>query len=479
MSVALLGCQTPRLQVAPPAAHYYSGDDAIAFGVKAGIPLDEWQKTGIRNGMGRRADGNWAAFEVCVICQRQNGKGSITDVVELYALFVLGLPLIIHSAHRLDTSRKAFRVVKAIIERNPDLARRCKPINDSDEHIETLGGCRLEFRTRTKSGGRGFTCNLLILDEALELTAEQIQAIVPTLAAIPGAQLWYTSTVPKFGDQHLCRVRRDAKAGKPRLAYVEWGADQRARLDDPEALAQANPAFNVRITMERLEDLRRILGDDAFKTECMGIWPPSADDLWQIISETAWDDRKDPESKAERGISLGVSMTNDRSMVFIGYMGSREAGGRHMGLRARLVGSGEAVARIVAFRDERKKLGGVCAVVIGANDPARSLVADLREAGIEVLTPGTSDVAAECGAVYDALTGEGEGAVRDLWHSGKEEPLREAMAAAVKRVVSSKLWLWEWKDVAVDPAALYSITFASYGYRVNPPSKYNPLNNIW
>lgn len=477
MSVALLGCQVPRLQVAPPCAHYLSGDDAIEFGRLIGVPLDPWQRTGIRNGMGRNADGSWSAFEVCVICQRQNGKGSITDVVELYALFVLGLPLIIHSAHRLDTSRKAFRVVKAIIERNPDLLRRCKPINESDEHIETLGGCRLEFRTRTKSGGRGFTCDLLVLDEALELTEEQMAAIGPTLAARPGAQLWYTSTVPKFGDQHLCKVRRYAKAGKPRLAYVEWGADKHARLDDPEQLAQANPAFNVRITMERLEDLRRILGDDAFKTECMGIWPPSSDDLWQIVSETAWNDQKDAESRAEGGVALGIAMTNDRSAVYIGYVGKRAAGGRHMGLRARFIGSGEVVERVKALKTERK--GGVCAVVIGANDPARSLLPDLRAAGIEVITPGTADVGAECGAIYDALTGEGNGAVRDLWHSGKEEPLRDAFAAAAKKKVSTNLWIWETLDVAIDPAALFSVTFASLGFRLSPPSQYNPLDNIW
>lgn len=479
MSTALLerplvGNQTPRFQVAPPCEHYAAGDDAIEFGRLIGVPLDEWQHCGIRNGLGRNADGSWAAFEVCVICQRQNGKGSITDVVELYALFVLGLPVIIHSAHRLETSRKAFRVIKGIIERNPDLARRCKPINDSDEHIETIGGCRLEFRTRTKSGGRGLTCDLLVLDEALELTDEQIQAIVPTLTARPGAQIWYTSTVPKFGDQHLCKVRKSAKAGAPRLAYVEWGVDKRARLDDPAALAAANPAYGKRISFERLEDLRRILGDDAFKTECMGIWPPSADDLWQVVSEDEWNAAGDPLSRVEGGRAIGISMERDRSVTYVGFVGRRADGLRHMGLRERFRGSAGVVDRVLELLEDEER--PVTAVVIGASDPARSLLPDLRAAGVEVLTPSTQDVAAECCAVYDALAGAGEDTARDLRHS-HQEPLRDAFAGAAKKATSNS-WIWS-HDVDSETAPLYAVSNASYGFRMRLVSTYDPLENLW
>lgn len=470
----LIGQQTPRFQFAPPCEHYDTGDDAIAFGRRLGIPVDEWQHCGVRNGLGRNADGSWAAFEVCVICQRQNGKGSITDVVELYALFVLGLPVIIHSAHRLETSRKAFRVIKSIIERNPDLARRCKPINDSDEHIETIGGCRLEFRTRTKSGGRGLTCDLLVLDEALELTEEQIQAIVPTLAARPGAQIWYTSTVPKLGDQHLCKVRAAAKRGEPRLAYVEWGADPKARLDDPVALAQANPAYGTRITYERLVDLRRILGDEAFKTECMGIWPPSADELWQIVSEDEWNAAGDPHSRVEGGRAVGISMERDRSVTYIGFVGRRADGLRHMGLKERFHGSAQVVECVVELvADEERP---VCAVVIGASDPARSLLPDLKAAGVDVLTPSTQDVAAECGAVYDALAGVGEDVVRDLRHA-HQEPLRAAIAGAAKKATANS-WVWA-HDVDSETAPLYAVTNASYGFRVCPPDDYDVLESVY
>jgi hypothetical protein len=310
----LLGQQTPRFQLAPPCIHGAAGEDAVEFGRSLGIPLDPWQQLGISNGLGVREGGAWAAFEVCVICQRQNGKGSITDVVELYALFVLGLPVIIHSAHRLDTSRKAFRVIKGIIERNPDLARRCHPINDSDEHIETIGGCRLEFRTRTRSGGRGLTCDLLVLDEALELTDEQIAAIVPTLAARPNAQIWYTSTVPQSDDQHLCKVRANAMAGAPRLAYVEWGVDggktsaETLRiLADPAKHAEANPAYGRRLTAERLEDLRRILGDAVFMTECLGIWPTAT--TGSLFDVSQWNRMAVEGGRRLGDLSLSIDVT--------------------------------------------------------------------------------------------------------------------------------------------------------------------------
>lgn len=479
----LLGQQTPRILVTPPAA-YTCGDDAVEFARRIGVPLDLWQQLGVRNGMGRNADGTWSAFEVCVICQRQNGKGSVTDVVELYALFVLGLPVIIHSAHRLETSRKAFRIIKGIIERNPDLARRVKPINPSDEHIETIAGCRLEFRTRSGSGGRGLTCDLLILDEALELTEEQIAAIVPTLAALPGAQLWYTSTVPQFGEQHLCKVRANAIEGAPRLAYVEWGVDRGATaaetlriLGDPVAHAAANPAYGTRLLPERLVDLRRILGDAKFATECLGIWPEMA--AGAVLSPARWRAMLDAGSKRVGPVALALDVTPMRDHGTIGLVGERADGLEHLQLLDYRPGTAWMVARAAEWK---QVLGDdlVC-FVVDAKNGAASLLDDLRGVGITVPDdpdrPSRGDVLVLDAAATSAATGQFIDAFRAepvrFRHVGQEPADTAVENVKVRQIGDAGQIAWGRKLSEVDIGPVVAFTGARYGRRLwlNLPSK--------
>lgn len=491
MSLALLGRQTPRIQLAPPCAHNGSGDDAVEFARRIGVPLDPWQQLALRNGLGRNADGSWSAFEVCVICQRQNGKGSITDILELYALFVLSLPVVIHSAHRLETSRKAFRVIRAIIERNPDLARRCKPINPSDEHIETIGGCRLEFRTRTKSGGRGLTADLLVLDEALELTDEQIAAIVPTLAARPGAQLWYTSTVPQFAEQHLCKVRASALAQEPRLAYVEWGVDRGANaaetqriLGDPVAQAEANPAYGTRLTAERLADLRRILGDAMFATECMGIWPEMA--AGAVLDPRAWADMLDPESKRDGDVALMLDLTPMRDHGSIGLAAVRADGLEHLQLVDYRPGVDWMVARAAALRDA---LDPIC-LVVDAKNGANALIDDLAEVGIKVPEDPEHPRRGDLLVLDTQQTSDATGQFIDAFrltpavfrHIG-QEPLDTAVRnVKVRQIGDAGQIAWGRKLSEVDIGPVVTVTGARYGlrqWRDLVTADYDVLDSVW
>ena len=300
-----LGIQIPRLELRPVEVAS-AAQDCIDLYEITGERLDEWQRRCLEIGCGERDDGEWAAFEVGVICQRQNGKGACIEALCLASLYVWGNPVTIYSAHRGDTARATFRRVRALIEGTPALARRlAKPIADSDEVITLIGDLRLEFRTRTRAGGRGLTGDLVILDEALELDLDQIAALVPTMLARPGAQLWYFSTVPTHAEQHLVAVRARVQASEPRLAWAEWGADEKARVDDVQELRAANPALGIRITVERLHELRGILGEDKFRTECMGIWPKVTKDL--RLDLKLWLAMRDPGSHRAPGADVVLS----------------------------------------------------------------------------------------------------------------------------------------------------------------------------
>jgi hypothetical protein len=375
---ALKGCQTPRVQL-KPAEVSSEAADCIDFYHLWGRRLDVWQQNALRAGMGRREDGNWAAFEVGVIVSRQNGKGKVAEPLCLYALFVLGLTKIIYSAHRGDTVENARDSIRELIKANPDLLRRCKPINDSDWHIELLTGQRLEFKTRSgPNGGRGLTADLLILDEALAVKQEQLNAVLPTMTARPYAQIWYTSTVPAAADQYLCRVRQRVLDGQSGVAWAEWTADPDMALTDPANIAQANPGLGRRITMERIMQLRAALGEDGWKTECMGVWPGTAEGA--ALDRKAFERMRDPTS--HRGVDadavLSIDVTPMLDWGTIGMWALRDDGLEHIQVVDSRPGIDWVPDRAAELRDALSPL----AWAIDEKNGAMELLGLLAEVGI-------------------------------------------------------------------------------------------------
>src|SRR5262245_7948162 len=232
----------PRI-LSVPKARASVGDEAVELAGSAGLKLDPWQASVLRGSLGTRRGGKWAAFEVGLVVPRQNGKGAILEARELAGLFLLGEKLIVHSAHQFDTSLEAFRRLLWLIEDTPELAKQVKRVSRShgEEGIELRSGERIRFRTRTKGGGRGFSSDCLILDEAMFLPEYGYGALLPTLSARPNPQVWDTGSAV---DQEVhedgivfARVRERGHEGKdPRLAYFEWSLEQESPDDLAESL---------------------------------------------------------------------------------------------------------------------------------------------------------------------------------------------------------------------------------------------------
>ncbi len=285
----------------------------------AGLHLDPAQQLVLYDALGERSDGKWAAFEVGVVESRQNGKGGIIEARELAGLFLFGERLIMHTAHLFDTALEAFRRVLYLIESTPDLDSRVLRVSKShgEEGIELKGGQRLRFKARTKGGGRGFTGDCVILDEAMILPAAAMSALMPTMSARPNPQLWYLGSAVDR-DEHpegkvFSSVRRRALTGDTSLAWLEWGSN--GDPDDPNEWALANPGVAAgRISLEHVAKERRSMLDRAFRVERM-----SCDDYWWTDDEdggtldlAAWSVLADP--SAERGSpAFAVAVAPDHS----------------------------------------------------------------------------------------------------------------------------------------------------------------------
>lgn len=481
-----IGSQEPRLRHVPAYERSF-GLEAVEFNAEVGHPLDPWQALLMLDACGIRSDKLWAAFEILLLLARQNGKGGFTEGIELAKLFLFKEPLILHSAHQFKTSTAAFRRIIDIIDGSDWLTKRVKMISRSkgDESIQltpAAGGGMLQFIARTLGSGRGLTGSTTVIDEAAYLTVGQYAAQTPALSTIPNPQIIYTGTPPDEDvgpmpeDAMLPSVRKRAQAGDGRVLYAEWspGPDDDPTSDD--TIYACNPAAGFRIGLwflkQQLANFTAAGRPEKFVTEHLGAWPPDADQQWQVVSETDWSARRDPRSKTDGGVAVGISMSPDRARTSIAIFGKRKDGQRHMQLAEYGPGGkGWAVEWVKKAKDKRD----VCAVVIGAGDPARSLIPEFTEAEIDVLIPGTADMAAECGAIFDALAGR-DVDQRDLWHLD-QGPLNAAMAATAKKKAGDG-FVWQRLSAGSDNSPLYAVTAASFGFRMCPPDDYNIADSV-
>ncbi|MBM4517707.1 hypothetical protein GS432_21680 [Rhodococcus hoagii] len=129
------------------------------------------------------------------------------EVRELFGMVGLG-ERILHTAHEVKTARKAFKRLQHFFgsEKNdpdakfPELNALVEEIRSTNgqEAIVLKNGGSIEFVARSKGSARGFTIDVVVMDEAQELADETLDALMPTTRAAPlkNRQLIFTGTPP-------------------------------------------------------------------------------------------------------------------------------------------------------------------------------------------------------------------------------------------------------------------------------------------
>ena len=458
----LRGDQRPRLWSVPPWTAS-EGDDAVKLAAMAGLELDPWQQFVLREALGRR-DGRWAAFEVACIVARQNGKGAILEARELAALFLMDRErLILHSAHEFKTCAEHFRRVLGLIQSNPDFDREVARVRTQTgaESIELKDGTRLRFVARSSGSGRGFSGDLIVLDEAQKLGDEAMAALLPTLSARPDPQVWYTASAGNESSVQLGRVRERGIAGNdPSLAFFEWSADESDNVADPAAWAKANPGMGIRITEDYIRRERAALAPEAFASERLSIgrYPTDMAAAWRVVPKAAWQALCDPGSDPLAPVAFGVAVEGKRQFACVSVAGRRPDGLLHVEVAAYERGT----EWVVPWVAERYAKHGPCAVVVDESGHEGSFVTPLEQAGIEVLSPTAREVAQGFGQFYDAVI---QGQLR---HRG-DSPLDLALGGADTRDLADGR-TWARKNPAVDISPLVGATAALWGFGERGPS---------
>jgi hypothetical protein len=445
----LLGAQRPRLSSVPPSVST-AGTEAAELAASVGLHLDPWQRHVLDGALGERADGKWSAFEVGLLVSRQNGKGSVLEARELAGLFLFDEQLILHSAHEFKTAQEAFRRVLGLVENFDHLRKRVKRVRTShgEEGIELTTGARLRFVARSGGSGRGFTGDLIILDEAMILGPDAMAALLPTLSSRPNPQLWYTASAGMATSEQLRRVRERGMLGTdPGLAWFEWSAPEDADLDSPEAWALANPALGIRISEEFIQRERAAMPEIEFARERLGMWEAGGRDT--VIDFAVWESLADRMSQAGDDLVFALDATPDRTAASIGMAGRRADGLAHI----EVVENRKGVNWLV---DRAKELQDRWSAPIYLDDagPVGALLPALDAAGVVYVKIGAREFGQACGAFYDAAT------TAAFRHIG--QPLLNAALGAARKRPLGDAWAWHRRD-QTDISPLVAVTNAHYG----------------
>jgi hypothetical protein len=441
--------------------------------------------------MGVTENGSWAATEVGIIVPRQNGKGAILEALVIWWLLTQKSALILWSAHEFKTAREAFLRVKALFE-NSSLIKHVKPngirVGKGEEAIE-MGTCceshrdtRLRFVARSQISGRGFSGDLIVLDEAFALTDDQMASLMPTLSARKHMQIWYTSSAPLLISTVLKRLCIQGRAGASELAYLEWCADKHDALDDKEAWRKANPAMGYRITESFTQKELDRLDDEDFQRERLGVW--LEDEFETVIDLQIWKSLITTDESPGEPVALAIDVEPDRRFSAICAASRQDDGTMLLEVIDVLPGTAWVVPRLEKLIEKHEP----CVVVIDSSSPATSLIPALEEAGLKVTKepePGDEEIIVKttlpelvqaCGLFYDAVIGidpgtvvtedgdEIEISIQGVRHMDDSD-LNVAVEGAAKRPLGDA-WAWSRKSSEANIAPLVAVTLAVYGLAV-------------
>jgi len=350
------------------------------------------------------------------------------------------------------------------------------------EAVRFANGALIQFKARTLAGGRGFSSDCLLLDEAQRLGRAAWASINSTMSARANPQVWLLGTPPTPEDdgEVFESVRASAVEGvSSTSAWLEWGLDsdhpaylaaRDALLANPRkwtpeieaACWWSNPAWNTRINREVVMGEFETYTPDQFALDRLGMW---ASELRasRLITVAEWEATET--TTVPDGVrSFGVAFNVDGSrMSLAGAV--KHPGGVHVEVIDAHTGEVESgIGPLADWLAERWRQ--VAAIAISGQAGAAALeqaLLDRRVPQRVIHVLSAPEVFAATSMFYDAVRD------RTVTHpvGAQSDHLERAVAVCDKKLRSRVTGAWSWGPTTEDgdETPLEAVSFAHWAAR--------------
>lgn len=302
-----IGNQNPTQALILPyrKSHY---KEAIELYEKSERKAQKWQTMLLKHILAVNTKGLWIHTKFGYSLPRRNGKNEVVTMREMYGL-ERG-EQILHTAHRTTTSHAAWERLLRLLDKSGMEYKSLKATGR--ERIETANGGRVEFRTRTSTGGLGEGYDLLVIDEAQEYTTDQESALkyVVTDSKNPQTIFCGTPPTPISSGTVFPNLRKAALFGDTtNTGWAEWSVEDEADPNDKELWYLTNPSLGTIFTERSVQDE---IGEDLidFNIQRLGLWLKY--NQKSAVSKTDWENLKVDKLPDLTGkLFVGIKYGND------------------------------------------------------------------------------------------------------------------------------------------------------------------------
>lgn len=437
------GNQIPRLRVEPERV-YSDGPDAVELITAYSFTPFPWQSLVMESWLGCDSAGEYTATTCGLLVPRQNGKNGCLEIREFFGM-LFNADRILHTAHLTKTSKKSFYRLERMFTdpRHPEILEQVKAIRytNGEEAIELKNGARIEFATRTRSSARGIDgITLIVYDEAQELTDDQIEATMATLAASATGkrQIIYAGTPPYPGcpGTVFMRFRNDClKKPAKNSAWHEWSVAGKSveeiNTEDVNLWYDSNPSLGYSLTEDFTRTELGQMSKDGFCRERLGWCPPEENQNKDLaINASDWAACKSVYLKPCGKTAYGIKFTYDGSEVILcGAVIPSEGEARISLIDRKPTGYGlQWLADWLNLRYSK-----ACCVVIDGKNGADVLVEKLTpvwKAKDSIIRPGGKQILAAVSTLTNALS------ERTVTWYYEQNALEESALESVKRPIA-------------------------------------------
>lgn len=269
-AVEVLGVVEARL-FSPPlrelTAATSCGFEVIEFAEARGVSLLPWQRWFLIHALELNEDGTFRFETIILLVARQSGKTTVAEILSLWLMVTRPKTMVLGTSVAQELAREPW---SRVVEHAEDMGLVERVTRGAiDTSLWLSNSSRYKIGTTGRRGGRSLSVDLLLVDELREhLLWDGWNALTATTTARPNPLVVALSNAGDDRSVVLNALRASALAGEdPTLGIFEWSAPEDCELDDPVAIAQANPALGHTITMARLESKRNTMPAGGYRTE--------------------------------------------------------------------------------------------------------------------------------------------------------------------------------------------------------------------